>query len=96
MKLAFAQPLVLYSILAIAAAELQARTGQLGSGSVETTYTESDLASHKVPDFVGYKLKAIKIANQRMSNVEEAVDVSTIYALMCLLGIEVWMTSSLE
>jgi hypothetical protein len=89
MKLAFAQPLVLYSILAIAAAELQARTGQLGNGSVETTYTESDLASRKVPDFVGYKLRAIKIANQRMSNIEEAVDVSTIYALMCLLGIEV-------
>jgi hypothetical protein len=90
MKLAFAQPLVLFSILAVAAAELQARTGQLGNGSVETTYTERDLASRKVPDFVGYKLRAIKIAIQKMSKLEEAVDVSTIYALMCLLSIEVW------
>jgi hypothetical protein len=89
MKLAFAQPLVLFSILAVAAAELQARTGQLGNGAVETTYTEKDLASRTVPDFVGYKLRAIKLANQKMANVQEAVDVSTIYALMCLLSIEV-------
>jgi hypothetical protein len=89
MKLAFAQPLVLFSILAIAAAELQARAGQLGNGSVETTYTEKDLASRTVPDFVGYKLRAIKLANQKMANIEEAVDTSTIYALMCLLSIEV-------
>jgi hypothetical protein len=89
MKLAFAQPLMLFSILAIAAAELQARAGLLGSGSVETTYTEKDLASRIVPDFVGYKLRAIKLANQKMANMEEAVDTSTVYALMCLLGIEV-------
>jgi hypothetical protein len=89
MKLAFAQPLMLFSILAIAAAELQARSGLLGSGSVETTYTEKDLASRTVPDFVGYKLRAIKLANQKMANMEEAVDTSTVYALMCLLGIEV-------
>jgi hypothetical protein len=89
MKLAFSQPLVLFSILSIAAAELQARRGQLGNGSVETTYTEKDLASRTVPDFVGYKLRAIKLANQKMANIEEVVDTSTIYALMCLLGIEV-------
>ena len=89
MKLAFAQPLMLFSILAIAAAELQARTGQLGNGSVETTYTEKDLAFRTVPDFVGYKLRAIKLANQKMANIEEAVDTSTIYSLMCLLSIEV-------
>jgi hypothetical protein len=89
MKLAFAQPLVLFSILAIAAAELEARTCQLGNGSVATTYIERDLVTRKVPDFVGYKLRASKIANQKMSSLEEAVDVSTIYALMCLLGMEV-------
>lgn len=89
MSLAFTQPLVLFSILAVAAAELQARSGHLGNGSVETTYTERDLAFRTVPDFVGYKLRAIKIANQKISNPEEAVSVSTIYALMCLLSIEV-------
>ena len=85
MKLAFAQPLMLFSILA---AELQARLGQLGNGSVETTYTEKDLASRTAPDFVAYKLRAIKLANQKMANIEEAVGTSTIYSLMCLLSIE--------
>src|SRR2546421_592518 len=89
MKLAFAQPLVLFSILAVAAAELQARLGKLRNGSVETTYTEKDLASRTVPDFVGYKLRATKLANQKMGNAQEAVDTSTIYSLMCLLSIEV-------
>ena len=90
MELAFAEPLMLFSILAVAAAELQARTGQLGSGAVETTYTETDLASRKVPDFVGYKVRALKLANQKMANVQKAVDASTIYSLMCLLSIEVY------
>jgi hypothetical protein len=89
MKLAFTQPLVLFSILAIAAAELQARANRLGNDSVETTYTERDLASRAAPDFVGYKLRAVKLANQKMANIEGAVDSSTIYALMCLLGTEV-------
>jgi len=89
MKLAFAQPLMLFSILAVSAAELQARLGQLGNGSVETTYTEKDLASRTAPGFVAYKLRAIKLANQKMANIEEAVGTSTIYSLMCLLSIEV-------
>ena len=89
MELAFAQPLVLFSILAVAAAELQARLGQLRNGSVETAYTEKDLTSRVDPDFVGYKLRAIKLANKMMANTEEAVCTSTIYALMCLLSIEV-------
>jgi hypothetical protein len=89
MKLAFAQPVVLFSILAVAAAELQARSGQLRNGSVETTYTEGDLTSRTVPDFVGYKLRATKLANQKMANIQEAVDTPIIYSLMCLLSIEV-------
>lgn len=89
MRLAFAQPLVLFSILAVAAAELQARLGQLRNGSVETAYTEKDLASRTVPDFVGYKLRAIRLANKKMANTQEAVGTSTIYAVMCLLSIEV-------
>jgi len=80
---------MLFSILAIAAAGLQARMGQLGNGSVETTYTEGDLASRTAPEFVGYKLRAIKLANQKMANTEEVVNASTIYSLMCLLSIEV-------
>jgi len=87
--LAFEKPRLLFAIMAVGAADVRARSGQLFNGSLETTYTERDLLSRSVPDFVGFKLKAIRILNQRMSVVEEATDASTIFAVVCLLAIEV-------
>ena len=89
LQVAAKDPLVLYSILAISAAERLARSGGLQSGSVETTYTEEDLRNRTAPDFVGYKLKAIKLANKKMMVVQQAIEVSTIFAMMCLLSIEI-------
>lgn len=95
-QIAAEEPVVLYAILAISAAERTARLGELRGGSLETTYTEEDLESRRVPDFVPYKLKAIKYANESMKSTEKAVKVSTIFALMCLLSIEVRSSRSMR
>jgi hypothetical protein len=79
----------LYSLLAVASAERSARLGELRSGSIETTFTEADLENRAVPDFVSYKLNAVKIANETMKSMETAAQASTIFAMMCLLSIEV-------
>lgn len=91
-QIAAAEPVVLYAILAISAAERTARLGELRGGSLETTFTEEDLRNRKVPDFVSYKVNAIKYANENMKAMETAAKVSTIFALMCLLSIEVQRT----
>lgn len=83
------EPLVLYSLLALSSAERSARLGELRSGSIETTYTEADLENRTAPDFVAYKLNAVKIANETMKSMETAAQASTIFAMMCLLSIEV-------
>ncbi|KAK6369362.1 hypothetical protein LTS17_009705 [Exophiala oligosperma] len=83
------EPLVLYSLLAISSAERGARLGQLRSGSQETTFTEEDLQNRLVPDFVSYKVNAVKLANETMESMETAAKASTIFAMMCLLSIEV-------
>lgn len=86
------EPLVLYSLLALSSAERSARSGDLRSGSIETTFTEADLEKRTVPDFVSHKLNAVKIANETMKSMETAAQASTIFAMMCLLGIEVCST----
>ena len=88
-QIAAQEPLVLYSLLAISAAERSARLGELKSGSQETTYTEEDLINRPVPDFVSHKLNAMKLANETMKTMETAIKASTIFAMMCLLSIEV-------
>lgn len=88
-EIAAAEPVVLYAILAVSAADRTARLGELRGGSLETTLTEEDLRNRKVPEFVSYKLSAIKYANESMKSMETAAKVSTIFALMCLLSIEV-------
>ena len=82
-------PLVLYSLLAVSSAERSARLGELKNGSIETTFTEADLETRTVPDFVSYKLSAVKLANETMKTMETAAQASTIFAMMCLLSIEV-------
>jgi hypothetical protein len=83
------EPLVLYSLLAVSSAEKSARLGELRSGAVETTYTEADLENRLVPEFVSYKINAVKLANETMKSMETAAQASTIFAMMCLLSIEV-------
>ncbi|KIX96204.1 uncharacterized protein Z520_07982 [Fonsecaea multimorphosa CBS 102226] len=82
-------PLVLYSLLAIASAERSSRLGELRSGSIETTFTEADLENRTVPDFVSYKVNAVRLANESMKSMDKATQASTIFAMMCLLSIEV-------
>ncbi|OCT48187.1 hypothetical protein CLCR_04137 [Cladophialophora carrionii] len=82
-------PLVLYALLAVASAERSARLGELRNGSIETSFTEADLENRAVPDFVSYKLNAVKLANETMKTMETAAQASTIFAMMCLLSIEV-------
>jgi hypothetical protein len=91
-QLAFAQPRVLFAVLAIGSAELRARRRQLGHHSVEPSYKERDLSCQVEPDFVDYKMKAIQLISRTMTIIGEALEVSTIYAIMCLLAIEVWWT----
>ena len=83
------EPLVLYSILAISSAERSSRLGELKNGAIETTYTQADLENRQVADFVSYKLNAVKLANETMKIMETAAQASTIFAMMCLLAIEV-------
>jgi hypothetical protein len=82
------EPLVLFSLLAISSAERSARLGELRSGSQETSFTEEDLQNRQVPDFVSYKVNAVKLANEIMRSMETAAKASTIFAMMCLLSIE--------
>lgn len=83
------EPLVLYSLLAISSAERSARLGELSSGAQETSFTEDDLLNRQVPDFVSYKVNAVKLANETMRSMDTAAKASTIFAMMCLLSIEV-------
>ncbi|KAI1626430.1 hypothetical protein EDD37DRAFT_346759 [Exophiala viscosa] len=83
------EPLVLYSLLAISSAERSARLGELSSGAQETTFTEDDLLNRQAPDFVSYKVNAVKLANETMRSMDTAAKASTIFAMMCLLSIEV-------
>ena len=89
LQLAAEDPLVLYSILAVSAAERLARSGQLQSGSLETNFSEEDCRNKIVPYFVDYKLNTIKLANEKMTVMQRAIEVSTVFAIMCLLSIDV-------
>lgn len=82
-------PTLLFALLAISFAERGARLGELKNGSRLTTYTEADLENRVVPDFVPYKVHAVRLANESMRSVDQAVLVSTTSALTCLLSIEV-------
>lgn len=82
-------PLVLYSLLAISSAERSARLGELRNGSQETTFSEEDLENRIAPDFASYKVSAVKLANETMRSMDTATKASTIFAMMCLLSIEV-------
>lgn len=84
------KPIVLYSLLAVSSAERSARLGALRSGSQETTFTEEDIRTRQVPDFVSYKVNAVKLANDIMKSMDRAAKASTIFAMMCLLSIEVF------
>ncbi|KAK5031370.1 hypothetical protein LTR13_007697 [Exophiala sideris] len=83
------EPLVLYSLLAVSSAEHSARLGELSSGAQETTFTEDDLINRQAPDFVSYKVNAVRLANETMRSMDTAAKASTIFAMMCLLAIEV-------
>ena len=89
LSLAFAEPGVLYAILAVGAAGLLQNLGQLGDVSMEMIGMRKTSGSYMLPDFLQYKLEAIRSLNISLCKREEAIRPSTIFTVMCLLAIEV-------
>ena len=78
--MAFDQPLLLYALIAKSVAHLE----MIGSGfDKNTTPFRLDLDSSY------YKLQSVRLINQAVTKSEEAVKPSTVYAVHCLLCIEV-------
>ena len=89
LSLAFAQPGVLYAIVAVGAAGLLQNLGQLGDVSTKMISMRKTSGSHMLPDFLQYKVETIRILNISLSKREEAIKPSTIFIVMSLLAIEV-------
>jgi hypothetical protein len=88
-QICFAEPSAMYAVLAISAADLQARTGCLSNTPMETTSTKGDLVHRKMPAFMEYKLKAIKAVNEKMTSTGKMAEVATMVVLMSFLFLEV-------
>jgi hypothetical protein len=88
-QICLAEPSVMYAVLAISAADLQARTGRLLNTPMETTSTKGDLVHRKMPAFMNYKLKAIKAVNEKMASTMEMAELVTIAVVMSFLFLEV-------
>ena len=84
-----AVPQVAYAVLAMGAADLQARAGHLSSDLAETTSIEDGLVRRKVPSFVEYKAKAIKLFNEDVPLSERDDDVPAIAVVMSIIFLEV-------
>lgn len=88
-QLVLAEPQVLFAVLAISAADLQARTGHLEIGAEETAaYSEEDLLHKRVPSFVEYKVKAIKAFNEDTAVADRASDIPAIAVVMSIIFLE--------
>lgn len=84
--LAFQSPLLLYAIIAKAVAHLEALGG--GFDKISTPFRLDLDASY-------YKLQSLQLINKAVMSSTEAVKPSTIYAIHCLLCIEVSQTAAL-
>ncbi len=84
-----AVPQVAYAVLAMGVADLQARAGHLSSDPDENTYTEQGLIHRKVPSFVEYKAKAIKLFNEDVPVSEREDDIPAIAVVMSIIFLEV-------
>lgn len=78
--------------MAPASADLQALGGNLSKSSTShrTDVTKGlTVATASTSDYLQYKVKTRRLLNQKMAKASHAVEISTIYAIMCLLSIEV-------
>lgn len=89
LSLAFENPGVLYAVLAVGAVGLLQNPGQLGDVSMEIIGMRKNSGSHTLPDFLQYKVEAIRSLNISLSKREEAIRPSTFFLVMCLLAIDV-------
>ena len=92
LKIVLAVTQVAYAVLAIGAADLQARAGQMSSGLEETAYSEQDLVHRKVPSFVEYKAKAIKTFNEDVPVAEREDGIPAIAVVMSIIFLEVCLS----
>jgi hypothetical protein len=88
-QICFAEPAAMYAVLAISAADLQARTGRLSNTPMETISAKGDLVHRKVPAFMDYKFRAIKAVNDKMTSKTKMAEVATMVVLMSFLLLEV-------
>ena len=88
-QICLAEPSAMFAVLAISAADLQARVGRLSNGSTDATSTEVGFSRRKVPAFMDYKVKAIKAINEKMTSTAKASEVATIVVVMSFLMLEV-------
>jgi hypothetical protein len=88
-QICLAEPAVMFAVLALSAADLQARTGHLSNESIHNTSTGGELSRRKVPAFMDYKFKAIKAINEKMTSAAKAAEVATIVVVMSFTMLEV-------
>ena len=88
-QICLAEPAVMFAVLALSSADLQARTGHLSNESIHNTSTGGELSRRKVPAFMDYKFRAIKAVNEKMTSATKAAEVAIIVAVMSFTMLEV-------
>ena len=88
-QICLSEPSALFAVLAVSAADLQARSGRLLGGLTRTTFAKGDLSHRAVPAFMDYKAKAIKAVNEKMTSTAKAAEVTIIVVVMSCLLLEV-------
>lgn len=85
----FAEPAVMFAMLAISSADLQARTGHISNEWIQSKSTKGELSRGKVPAFMDYKFKAMKALNEKIASAAKSAEVVAIIVLMSLSILEV-------
>jgi len=88
-QVCLAEPAAMFSVLAVSAADFQARTGHLSNESIQSKSTEGELSRRKLPTFKDYKFMAMKAANEKIASAAEAAEVIIIVVLMSFSMLEV-------
>jgi hypothetical protein len=85
--LAVAEPVAMYSLLALSSFHYETAAGSLSSrASYEASH--SLLPLEQRPDYVIYKQRSISLVNQYMANPVDAISQKTVFAIICLVALQ--------
>jgi hypothetical protein len=85
--LAVAEPVAMYSLLALSSFHYETVAGSLSS---RVTYEASHslLPLEQRPDYLIYKHRSISLVNQYMADPVDAISQKTVFAITCLIALQ--------